>query len=256
MNKQLFPTALRELRSDFTNRNVLVGLAGAGVILGLSGPFDTLRMMSVVPRLLYWTAVVFLTFGVGSFISSIIRQWTAARPAWVHVALSACAVGTAVTCVLAVMNAVAFGIIPDTLQSWAAQWGIVTLISAVIEISAKLMRTEDASAAPPPLLDRLPYAKRGPLVALSAQDHYVQVQTTKGTEMLLMRLSDAIKEVGPTKGLQIHRSHWVATDQIADVRRVNDRGELTLTTGDTRPISRGYMAAVREAGLLPRGRNG
>ena len=74
--------------------------------------------------------------------------------------------------------------------------------------------------------------------------------------MLLMRLSDAINEVGATDGLQIHRSHWVAMDQISDVRRINDRGEVTLSSGDTRPISRGYMNAARDAGLVPRGRNG
>ena len=35
---------------------------------------------------------------------------------------------------------------------------------------------------------------------MSMQDHYVEVTTTRGTEMVLMRFSDAIKDVAPVDG--------------------------------------------------------
>lgn len=255
VDRQLFPTALREVRAEITQRNAIVAMIAIGLILGLSGPFDTLRLLTVGPRTLYWLIVVVLTYGIGSFISTLSNAVFRDKPLWLHLGVSTICIGTAVSLILIGLNALAFNFWPTNLPELVTHWGFVTLISGVIEVGAKLIRPPDTDTAIP-LLDRLPFAKRGALVALSAEDHYVNVCTTKGHEMLLMRLSDAIKEVGSTAGLQIHRSHWVATDQIADVRRINDRGEITLSTGHVRPVSRGYMAAVRDAGLLPRGRNG
>ncbi len=62
---------------------------------------------------------------------------------------------------------------------------------------------------------------------LSGSDHDVQIVTTKGREMVLMRLvlmrlGDAIREVGATQGLQVHRSHCVALAHITAVKRPDD----------------------------------
>ena len=255
VDQQLFPSALRDLRADLTNRNAIVAMVGVGMVLGMSGPFDTMALLSFGPRVVYWTIVVVLTFVVGSFISTIGNILLHGKPLWMNVVFNAFTVGLSVTVVLIILNSIAFGFLPETRNDLLTHWMYVTAISAVIETGSKLVRPPE-TVKHPPLLDRLPYAKRGALIALSAQDHYVGVHTARGTEMLLMRMSDAIKEAGPTVGLQIHRSHWVAMDQIANVRRINDRAEVVLSTGETRPISRGYMAAVRDAGLLPRGRNG
>ena len=51
---------------------------------------------------------------------------------------------------------------------------------------------------------RIPVETRGPLIALSVQDHYVEVRTARNT-LLLMRLSDAMQEARAADGLQIHR---------------------------------------------------
>ena len=104
--------------------------------------------------------------------------------------------------------------------------------------------------APPRLLTRLPLAKRGPLLSLSVQDHYVEVVTTRGRELLLMRLSDAIAETEGCAGLQVHRSHWVALDQVQAAHRDGARAVLTLSDGREIPVSRTYVPAAKEAGLL------
>ncbi|MDE0344439.1 MAG: LytTR family DNA-binding domain-containing protein [Boseongicola sp.] len=90
------------------------------------------------------------------------------------------------------------------------------------------------------------------MIALSVEDHYTRVRTTKGEELLLLRLSDAIRETAPVAGLQVHRSHWVASDQVTGSRRDRNRTLLILRNGDEIPVSRANMRAVREAGLLPR----
>ena len=107
------------------------------------------------------------------------------------------------------------------------------------------------TAARPALLDRLPIEKRGVLMSLSAEDHYTRVRTSHGEELLLMRLTDAIREAAPTPGLQVHRSHWVAVGAVAQVTRGKDRATIHLTGGAEVPASRSYLPALREAGLLP-----
>jgi len=70
--------------------------------------------------------------------------------------------------------------------------------------------------------------------------------------MVLMRLSDAMKETGDLPGAQVHRSHWVAFSAVRAARRDGDRAILTLTSGVEIPVSRANLPKVKEAGLLPR----
>jgi hypothetical protein len=256
VNDRLFPSALREVRDDLTKRPVIVGMIALGVILGISGPFNTLDVIPAAPRILYWVTVVFLTFATGSLVSTITHELFNSHKAWIGILASTIAIGLAVTCVLCLLNGVLFGQWYASLSAFMNQLGIVTAISGVIELGSFAVRTGStaSSVASVPLMERLPMDKRGALVGLAAEDHYVRVTTINGEELVLLRLSDALNEVGATKGLQIHRSHWVALDQVTQVTRIADRGQVTLSDGTTRPISRGFMPSVREAGLLPKRR--
>lgn len=100
----------------------------------------------------------------------------------------------------------------------------------------------------PALLDRLPANKRGALIRLEVQDHYVRAVTTKGSELLLMRLGDAIAETGGNTGLQIHRSHWVGDQGIERISRQtgkNPRLQIETADGETLPVSRSHLDKVR-----------
>ena len=121
----------------------------------------------------------------------------------------------------------------------------VTLVSAVLERPTTLAATPE----PPALLERLPRPQRGRLRHLSVADHYVAVRTDKGNSLVLMRLSDAIRETAPIAGLQVHRSHWVALDAVRRSTRQNGRPALELDDGSIVPVSRTYIAAVRAAGF-------
>ena len=100
-------------------------------------------------------------------------------------------------------------------------------------------------------LRRLPVEKRGRLISISVADHYVEVATSAGSALILMRLTDAMAETGDTPGLQVHRSHWVAIGEVTAARRDGARAILTLSDGRDIPVSRTYVPAVKEAGLLP-----
>nr|WP_255768805.1 LytTR family DNA-binding domain-containing protein [Maritalea mediterranea] len=98
---------------------------------------------------------------------------------------------------------------------------------------------------------RLNVKNRGQLYYLSMQDHYVNIVTSNGAELILLRLADAIKETDGVRGVKIHRSHWVALDAVAETRRKGSGMVAVMKDGAELPISRGQTEAARAAGLLP-----
>ena len=95
-------------------------------------------------------------------------------------------------------------------------------------------------------LDRLPAAVGRDVVYLKVRSHYVNVVTTAGSGALLMRFADAVAELGD-QGMQVHRSYWVARRHVVGIERRAERTVLLLAGGEEVPVSRTYLAAVREA---------
>ena len=248
--------AMRETQALMHRPKLWVGLLAAGIILGIAGPFGTDDAMRVLPRLAYWTVVVVITFLTGSLVASFIehafkdRNWSG----WLVSALAGVAIGVVVTAEVLLLNWAIFGLNP-TRADQAVPLGINAVVVSIVVTLALRFIVPDAPADAmnaPALLERLPFEKRGKLVALSVSDHYVEVTTTKGQDLVLMRLSDAILETRPEPGLQVHRSHWVALSAVSSARRDGAKGSLTLVTGQEIPVSRTYLPAAKEAGLLPR----
>lgn len=94
---------------------------------------------------------------------------------------------------------------------------------------------------------RLRYAE---LIALQAEDHYVRVHTSGGSELVLMRFSDALLAVDGIEGFRLHRSWWAAKAAILSASYSRGTGEAELSGALTAPISRSYAQALREAGIL------
>ena len=105
----------------------------------------------------------------------------------------------------------------------------------------------DQPPGPPKFLDRVPLKLRGgELWAVEAEDHYLRLHTSKGQDLILMRLADAIDELEGLEGAQVHRSWWVARDAVTDARRGDGRAVLTLKDGSEVPVSRTYARQLRE----------
>ena len=103
-----------------------------------------------------------------------------------------------------------------------------------------------AAPAPPPLLRRVSPENRGALLHLAMQDHYVEIATARGRELVLMRFADALAELGDTPGLRVHRSHWVADAAVEALARDGNRPTVVLKSGARVPVSRPYLAAARQ----------
>jgi DNA-binding LytR/AlgR family response regulator len=108
----------------------------------------------------------------------------------------------------------------------------------------------DAAPAAPgagiPLLDRLDAANRGRLQHISVEDHYCRIRTSSGSELILVRFTDILRETGAADGLRVHRSHWVARDFVEGFFTSNGKLVLLLKDGSEIPVSRTYADDVRK----------
>jgi hypothetical protein len=250
--------ALRDLRGQLGEPRVWGGVAVVGGVAGLVGPFGTFDL-PLLSRLGYWSLVAATTFALGAATAELATAWLRDRlPRWLSLLVAGLAPGLPVTLLVLALDRMAFG--PSTASAAEVLSLAITctLISlGVVAGSALIAGRPVPIPAPSPepaglprLLLRLPLQKRGRILHLRVTDHYVEVTTDRGTELLLLRLSDAIAETEGVPGLQVHRSHWVALDAVRRAVRRGGRWMLELETGGEVPVSRSSIAAAREAGLL------
>lgn len=253
VNSHALHSALREWQAHMMHPTRLAGLFGAAAILTLLAPFNTGEEMRVVPRFIYWAVNVVLSYSAGYAANMLVSRWPSLSLIQ-RIAIAGAMTGALVFVIVIALDGLALG-------QWPAgrEFGIIagnvlvisTIIAGIFQVAYSTKPLPEPSA-PPALLDRLTLDKRGRLVSISVEDHYVRIRTTKGEEMVLLRLTDAMREVGQTAGFQAHRSHWVATDAIVRVTRTGDRATLTMSNGPDIPVSRSNITKLREAGLLPK----
>jgi len=121
---------------------------------------------------------------------------------------------------------------------------------ALSESDRMVEATQGEEPSPAALMNRLSPAFAGPVVALQSEDHYVRVHGAMGSELLLMRLRDAIAEMGSVPGEQVHRSWWVAASGIVDVDVAGRNWTIHLTGGQSVPIARDSIPRLKRSGLL------
>ena len=85
------------------------------------------------------------------------------------------------------------------------------------------------------------------LVALSAELHYLRVYTTEGDALILFPFGRAVDLLQEQNGMQVHRSHWVALDQIDEVISQDGRVTCQMIGGLALPVSRSYRSALKAA---------
>lgn len=270
MKDGILQFTLRRLQAVLYSPRFWAVMLMAALVLGIAGPFDTLHSMALMPRLAYWLAIALSTFLAGYAAIGVMIHYVlgdiGTRP--VRLVIAGLAAGVPVTAIVRLFNHLLFaeplGTPADILGFYincSLISAAVSLIFGLAEISPGGKRTEAAPVAEPQpatagergvrpaILDRLPANLRGKLLYMSMQDHYVDVHTDKGNTLVLMRLADAIAETRGVDGIQVHRSHWVSRAAIAAAERRDGKLFLTTTDGAALPVSRSYMAAVREAGL-------
>ena len=242
-------------------RELLILLAIATFITILA-PFGS-EHMSFVPRWIYWAGLLIIGSAIGETFAHFVLKWTERWPVLWSLAITSIAVSIPMTPIVAVASGWRPG--EGNLQFWLSFFSAVWVISAFMtSMGYMLNRTFDAAGpdnlpgaggtnedAAAVFLQRLPVKYRdATLHGVVSEDHYLRVHTDKGDELILMRLADAIRELSDVDGLQTHRSWWVARAGVSDVRREKGRVLIVLPSGAEAPVSRTYLASVKEAGWL------
>ena len=242
------------------DRNVMRGFAVAvagGVVLALSGAFGS-GAAPLWLRFLYWIPLMIVGGLWGHLCSTLVRRWIDMdeRP-WLTVAALTATISGPLSVVVWAVTGLVFtgGLMP--LAALPYMLGpVATVTVAITAINVFLAKGDPVQthaapegSAPARFLDRLPPRLRGAAIrAVQGEDHYLRIHTDRGSDLILMRLSDALEELEGLEGAQTHRSWWVAKDAVRDVERGDGRAILTLEGGLIAPVSRRYARALRAAG--------
>lgn len=93
---------------------------------------------------------------------------------------------------------------------------------------------------------KVPAAIGRDLVSLSAELHYLRVTTTAGDALILYPFGQAVADLGTSRGLQVHRSHWVAIEHVLALRKRGEGAIASLANGIEIPVSRRYRSRLQD----------
>lgn len=242
----------------------LAACAVTGVVLGAVGPFGSFFNDGLAVRIGYWTAVLVIS---GAVFGAAIRWAWPRMPRrrvplrfWLPMLIVVASGPTAV-----ISRIIAVVLWPGIRQrvGWIEWYGQALLIGAVYVALYALLRMRTSAAATrtsaaatradegdPGFARTLPAGLGRDLICLQMEDHYVRVHTTRGSQLVLMSLSQAVSGLKGVEGLQTHRSWWVARAAIVGVVEDGRNLRLALSGGLTAPVSRGRVANLRAAGWL------
>lgn len=97
------------------------------------------------------------------------------------------------------------------------------------------------------LINELPLEKRGRLICLQMDDHYLNIVTDKGQHLLLIRFKDALLKLENYDGFQTHRSWWVSREAVAASKKEGRKLILIMENGLEVPVSQTYLANAKAA---------
>ncbi|MFK0205369.1 LytTR family DNA-binding domain-containing protein [Agrobacterium sp. NPDC090283] len=269
MDHPYLQSTLREMHSMLQSRRLWLTFLAVLAIFILTGPFGTSETMSFADRLLYWTIVQGGSWGIAISFAIIAKTLLAGHINSILARMMAgsLAASLPIGLLLTVTNHVFYGREIDlvsflksglTSLPLCAIFCLLSYLTArqTLETPAEVIVAADGGAghdikSTAPLLERLPPQKRGDLLRLSVQDHYTEIVTTRGRQLVLLRFVDALREIGDTPGLQVHRSHWVAHANVISLRKAAGRFYIVTHDGTEIPVSRSRNAAVQACFATP-----
>lgn len=257
----IMQSTLREMQAFLRLRNLWITFAAVVLLFTVTGPFGTYEHLRGLPRFAYWFTVHALAWPTAIAFSiagnRLLERLTPQM--FVRMMIGAAVAALPIAVLLALVDYAWFATPP----TWEGLAGgvlsslplclIFCVISYMTLASGKVAAEPEAArpaaiAAEPPgarLLARLKPQNRGALLHLSVQDHYTLVRTSRGSELILLRFSDALRELDGVDGLQVHRSHWVATAFVSRLERGDGKLTAILEDGSEIPVSRTYAAEAR-----------
>ncbi|MDO6731686.1 LytTR family DNA-binding domain-containing protein [Marinovum sp. 2_MG-2023] len=248
------------------SRFVLALFLGLTMVAVVAEPFHTKGVLTVPVRMIYWSVIIAVSMVAGGVFDEI-GIWLAgpSAPVWRAPVLGATMMSVVFTPFVVIWSQlfVAFGAALDpamgkiflsVLVPTIAVFAAVHAQKSKRAVGAHLADAPDATeeeTTPPPNA-QLAYRLTTPqatIFRVSANDHLTEVATDQGIELIRMRFSDAVREMDPVPGCNIHRSHWVALSSVNGLERRQGKMFIKLANGDELPVSRTYRPELQA--LLP-----
>ncbi|MGE0741706.1 MAG: LytTR family DNA-binding domain-containing protein [Hyphomonadaceae bacterium] len=231
--------------------------AAAGAFLAFVGAMET-GQAPLLRRLVYWVPLMLAGGVLGHAMSLMVARIPRANAnPWLFGALLALALSIPSTLVVWGYTNLLFDTRIPVVALPAFFVSVLVMCAAMTALMMLVNWPGRVTHAPPPgataatvkFLERLPPKLRGATIyAVSAEDHYLRLHTSKGSDLVLMRLGDAIGELEGLEGAQTHRSWWVAREAVDGARRDGDKITLVLKGGAEAPVSRPNVKPLRDAG--------
>ncbi|MFM7378290.1 MAG: LytTR family DNA-binding domain-containing protein [Erythrobacter sp.] len=263
-------------------RGMGIGLAAA-VVLAVLGAMNT-GQAPFGYRLLYWASVIMPGSLLGIAVQTAVSAWGALNGRrWTEIAVVALLVSVPHTFMVIVATALFFGldaITPGVVVFFGLTVLMVALVLTTINHLAAPLAAEPAypyasevpaerqvretvpepapGVAPSlPALPELPELiaekltmrlRQARLIAIEAEDHYLRIHTDAGSDLVLMRMTDACALLPEAAGARVHRSWWAARAAVETLARREGKAELTLQGGLTVPVSRAMQTSLLDQG--------
>jgi DNA-binding LytR/AlgR family response regulator len=266
----LLQSTLRELRVVLRSSRFWATFVTIVLIFALTGPYGTLERLTPGARLGYWLALHAMAWSLAIVFSVVaeilLRKQLSSMFARMLIGsiVAALPIGFGIS----LIDLAFFGTAPSVTDSLGKSLGSIPLSVLFCILSYMTMHRQIAMAAEgadfaetknapapaadgrnpalqAPILSRLKPENRGALIRLTVRDHYTEVVTTRGRELILLRFGDALTEIGNTEGIRLHRSHWIAADHVDRLKRDNGKLFVIARDGSEMPVSRSYAEAVR-----------
>lgn len=265
--------------APFRLSRLLVIWLAASIAVAIAGPFGTIDMPLSL-RLPYWLGLI----GINTLTWTLWFRFGTRLLGWSPAAQALLALGGIVIVNLPLPLEVALANRAVGASNGVPFWpvygssaGMGLAMMAAIYALKWLRRTETPADAervveappaaaetemPTPAPDMAPEVPTGTLLAragvtapeqvlaVEAEDHYLRLHLSDGRRpLVLYRLRDALAELAPLDGEQVHRGYWVAGRAVRGLERRDGRKwALRLESGLLIPVSATFLPAVRKRG--------
>lgn len=83
-----------------------------------------------------------------------------------------------------------------------------------------------------------------------AQEHYLEIGLENNVELVRGRMSDALEQLNNGDGIQLHRSWWVAAQEIDDFVKKGRDYKARLKSGALVPVARSRTDQLKKTGYI------
>ncbi|MDX8351974.1 LytTR family DNA-binding domain-containing protein [Cognatiyoonia sp. IB215182] len=227
---------------------------GALITLSMLGPFGTFNDFGILGRVAYWgsilmvCSIVFEVTVPGFLYNDSLRRKLSRMPRFVIGVLSGSIVGFAFVILIdaAAREPIRAVMLPYVFVSVTMIGGFICFISFMPPFAQHAEAYGDAQIDFERIafFNKYPQFKGSRIHWIAIEDHYANVVTATGQVSLHATMRNLEKQLKNYPGMRIHRSYWVAHEQIEAVYRKGRTRMIRLTDGTSLPVGGTYLEAV------------